>query len=244
MCTVSFISTSSKTILTSNRDEQTTRPSAYEPKEEIINDCKIVYPKDPKAGGTWFAVKENGMAAVLLNGAFNKYIPEKKHTVSRGLVLLRIISSVDPISQMSEIDLSLVAPFTLVFYDASNLMEFRWDGTNKYTKELYTESNYIWSSVTLYAEQAVKQREMLFAKFLNGNRQDQIDENSIVDFHLDNDNDFENGFIINRNDQVKTFSITQAVFDDEETVLNHIDLVKNVKNSLALPVNYISRQLL
>lgn len=244
MCTVSFICTGNKTILTSNRDEQTSRPRAYEPKEEIINDYKIVYPKDPKAGGTWFAVKENGMAAVLLNGAFNKYIPDKKHTVSRGLAMLRIISSTDPISQMSEIDLGRVAPFTLIYFDTSNLIEFRWDGNDKYTKELDTESNYIWSSVTLYDEHIVKKRETLFTKYLNETRHDQIDENSIIDFHLDNDNDFENGFIINRNDQVKTFSITQAVFEDKETVLNHIDLAKNVKNSLSLPINFISRQLL
>lgn len=240
MCTVSFISIDSKTIITSNRDEQTSRPTAYEPKEEIINDCKIIYPKDPKAGGTWFAIKENGVAAVLLNGAFKNHIPDKSHTLSRGLILLRILSGTDPVSQLSEISLISVAPFTLVLFNTTRLFEFRWDGSNKYFKELDAMSNYIWSSVTLYAKDAVLQREALFAKFLEG--KSPIDENTIIDFHLDNDNDFENGFIINRNDEVKTFSITQAVFEAEETVLNHIDLVKNIKKSMALPLSYMTKQ--
>lgn len=240
MCTVSFISIGEKTIITSNRDEQTSRNKAYELKEEIINDCKIIYPKDPEAGGTWFAVKESGAAAVLLNGAFKNDIPNKNHTRSRGLILLRILSGTDPVSQLSEISLSSVAPFTLVLFNTTRLIEFCWDGSNKYCKELNAMSNYIWSSMTLYAKNAILQRKALFATFLEGKAL--IDENNIIDFHLDNDNDFENGYVINRNDKVKTFSITQAVFEAEETVLNHIDLVKNIKNSLVLPLNYMTKQ--
>ncbi|MEB8347475.1 NRDE family protein [Flavobacteriaceae bacterium KMM 6898] len=242
MCTVSFISIGNKTIITSNRDEQTTRPKAYEPKEEIINDFKIIYPKDPKAGGTWFAIKENGMAAVLLNGAFKNHIPDEKHTVSRGLILLRIISGTDPISQVSKIDLGSVAPFTIVLFNTKRLIEFRWDGNNKHIKELDARSNYIWSSVTLYAKDAILKREAQFADFLEGSGT--IHEKSIINFHLDNDNDFENGFIINRNDEVKTFSISQAVFEAEEIAFNHLDLVNNINNSMALPINNITKQFL
>lgn len=240
MCTVSFITTGGKTIITSNRDEQTLRPPAFEPKEELINDFKIIYPKDPKAGGTWFAVKESGEAAVLLNGAFKNHIPDKKHTLSRGLIVLRILSETKPVSQLSEICLRSVAPFTLVLFSSQRLMEFRWDGSNKYLKELDARLNYIWSSVTLYARDAVLQREALFGKFLNGKTQ--VNENSIINFHLDNDNDFENGFVINRKNEVKTFSITQAIFETEETVMNHLDLLKNTKNSVALPLKYMTKQ--
>jgi hypothetical protein len=35
----------------------------------------VIYPKDPKAGGTWYVVDENGTVLVLLNGA------EEKHTI-------------------------------------------------------------------------------------------------------------------------------------------------------------------
>ena len=240
MCTVSFISSNNKFILTSNRDEQTSRPTAYEPKEEIINDCKIIYPKDPKAGGTWFAIKENGVAAVLLNGAFKKHIPTGDYRLSRGLLLLQIISDTTPVAQLSKINLRKIEPFTLILFNTSRLMEFRWDGDNRYFKELDTRNNYIWSSVTLYAKDAILQREAQFARFLKGN--DMIHENSIIDFHRCNDGDFENGLVINRNDKVKTFSITQAVFEADEIELNHLDLLKNKKHSIAVPLAYMTNQ--
>jgi hypothetical protein len=51
-----------------------TRPSAIAPKT-IVNGKNVIYPKDPKAGGTWYVVDENGTVLVLLNGA------EEKHTI-------------------------------------------------------------------------------------------------------------------------------------------------------------------
>jgi hypothetical protein len=51
-----------------------TRPSAIALK--LYCKCKnVIYPKDPKAGGTWYVVDENGTVLVLLNGA------EEKHTI-------------------------------------------------------------------------------------------------------------------------------------------------------------------
>ncbi len=240
MCTVSFISINNKFIITSNRDEQTSRPTAYEPKEEIINDCKIIYPKDPKAGGTWFSVKENGMVVVLLNGAFKKHIPTGSYSRSRGLFLLDIISNANPFLQLTKIDLTTIEPFTLVLFDMEKLIEFRWDGNNKYFKELDAKCNYIWSSATLYSKEAAMQRETLFANFIATN--ENIDEKTIIDFHMYNDGDFENGLVINRNDKVKTFSITQAVFEANEIVLNHLDLLKNKKHSIAVPLAYMTNQ--
>jgi hypothetical protein len=46
-----------------------TRPSAIAPKNYTVNGKNVIYPKDPKAGGTWYVVDENGTVLVLLNGA-------------------------------------------------------------------------------------------------------------------------------------------------------------------------------
>ncbi len=73
MCTVSFVSSNDKIIITSNRDEKVIRPSAIEPKNYSINNKDIIFPKDPKAGGTWYAIDENGTVLVLLNGASEKH---------------------------------------------------------------------------------------------------------------------------------------------------------------------------
>ena len=73
MCTVSFVSVNGHIIITSNRDENIQRPTAAAPDFEMQGQKKIIFPKDAKAGGTWFAACSNGAVAVLLNGAFEKH---------------------------------------------------------------------------------------------------------------------------------------------------------------------------
>ena len=105
----------------------------------------------------------------------------------------------------------------------------RWDGKSKHWKTLDAHGNYIWSSVTLYDEKTTRQREHLFNEFLKEKKW--LNENSIVDFHMGYDNDFENSFVIDRSDGLKTVSITQAVFNEEELGLSHIDLIDDTETS-------------
>lgn len=223
MCTVSFISHDNTYFITSNRDEHASRPIALHPKEDRINNLKVIYPKDPKGGGTWFAIREDGVALVLLNGAFQKHIPGKKYAMSRGRVLLHIIAESNPEAQFGKMDLSQIEPFTLIFFDGNHLVELRWDGAAKYRKELEPGGNYIWSSVTLYSEKVVRHREQLFKDFLSKN--EWLNENSIIDFHLNNNDDFENGFVIDRESGLQTLSITQAVMKKDEFDFTHFDLL-------------------
>jgi len=84
MCTVSFIPVGGKLFISSNRDEKRSRKIALPPAQYEYNELKFVFPKDADAGGTWIAVKENGDAAVLLNGAFINHIAEPPYRKSRG----------------------------------------------------------------------------------------------------------------------------------------------------------------
>lgn len=225
MCTVSFVPSGKRYIITSNRDEHISRPLAYAPQEETIGSVKVLFPKDPKAGGTWFALNENGAAAVLLNGAFAKHIPNGNYAKSRGLVLLDIIGAENPQSKLWEMDLHAIEPFTVVLFH-SNLLEFRWDGGQKYFRPLDKSKKHIWSSVTLYDDTVIGHRAALFHQFVDGT--DPIEASDVVDFHTNNHEDFENGFVIDRKTGLKTFSITQAILDQEETnLLRHIDLLND-----------------
>lgn len=241
MCTVSFISQNNKYTITSNRDEHTSRPSSFEPKEDIVNGCKLVYPKDPKAGGTWFAINENGTIGVLLNGAFEKHISQGSYARSRGLILLDIISSNSPMAHIEQIDLQNIEPFTLVLFENYTLVQFRWDGSKKDIKPLDKNQNHIWSSATLYSKEITTHRESLFRTFLESN--DAIDAAAIVNFHSTNNEDYENGFIIDRSTGLKTFSVTQAVIDKNEIVLDHFDLLQDKKHSIVLSPNHLLDQL-
>lgn len=226
MCTVSFISSGGQRFITSNRDEHIDRPMALRPQEETIGSVKVLFPKDPKAGGTWFAINENGSVAVLLNGGFVGHPPNGKYERSRGLVLLDIVVSDNPLALLQEIDLLRIEPFTLVLYTAE-LLEFRWDGHQKYFRPLNKDKSYIWSSSTLYQDKVIEHRQTLFKKFVKGNSF--ITSQDVVDFHSNNHDDFENGFIINRASGLKTFSVTQAILNKEsEVVMRHFDLLNKV----------------
>ena len=224
MCTVSFISSGDKYFITSNRDEHISRPLAFEPKEEVINSTKVLFPKDPLAGGTWFAANENGVVTVLLNGAFVRHTREKSYARSRGLVLLDIVSALEPLSMLQKMELYNIEPFTLVLFD-TQLLEFRWDGNQKYFKYLDLAKNYIWSSVTLYDDPVIARRASLFDEFLRTHSN--IEASHVVDFHSNNHKDNENGFIIDRKTGLKTFSVTQAILEEKDIKMRHLDLLND-----------------
>jgi len=240
MCTVSFISAGNKKIITSNRDENILRPTAAAPMAEIINGQKIIFPKDAKAGGTWFAASEWGVVSVLLNGALVKHIPVPPYRKSRGLILLDIIAAADPLTSFAGIDLQNIEPFTVVHYMPGQLFELRWDGNKKYEKELDDSGNYIWSSATLYNEEVVAYRKDLFDRFMETTATPSPDD--VHRFHAHNNNDEENGFVINRGTGLKTFSITQAVTTQDKINFKHSDLLqdKTFEETIQLPHSLIN----
>ena len=241
MCTVSFVAHADSFIITSNRDEHIARPLAYEPREEIINKRKIIYPKDPKAGGSWFALNEDHVTTVLLNGAFRRHKSNGNYRKSRGLILLDIVSSSRPKDQLRTIKLTDIEPFTMVFWQEPILIEFRWDGRRRYIKELNPTAYHIWSSTTLYSPEVIEYRSDLFNQFMKlpGEKNDQ----KLFEFHSGNSKDQENGFVINRKSGLKTFSITQAVIREEKATLMHKDLLNNKDHLLTINSNKLLNQI-
>ncbi|MEM9361034.1 MAG: NRDE family protein [Bacteroidota bacterium] len=238
MCTVSFIASGGNYFITSNRDEHVSRPTAFEPKKELVNNMEIVFPKDPKAGGTWFAINELGYVGVLLNGAFKRHKSVGNYRKSRGLVLLEIMSKESPENYVNEIDLKGIEPFTLVLLQQDKLMELRWDESEKHSKLLSTANSYIWSSSTLYDEDAIQHRASLFSSFMENTTN--LNPENIVDFHSNNHSDFENGFIIDRETGLKTFSVTQAILQGDDTSLHHFDLLNNKKSMISFSTDQLT----
>ncbi|MGV1012208.1 MAG: NRDE family protein [Flavobacterium sp.] len=223
MCTVSFVFANGKTIITSNRDEKVLRPSAIEPQKYSINHKEIYFPKDQKAGGTWYAVSENGTVLVLLNGAEEKHQLKTFYRKSRGLIVLDIISSNNQIAFWDSLDLSDIEPFTLVLFQDSKLYQLRWNEIAKETLSLNVTQNHIWSSSTLYSKEIRDKRTNWFNEFLEDNLQ--INEQELFNFHRHTEEENqEYGLVINRNDSLKTLSITQTVIENNKVVLSHHDL--------------------
>ncbi|MFE3868469.1 NRDE family protein [Flavobacterium sp. LS2P90] len=224
MCTVSFVSSNGKTIITSNRDEKVIRPNAVPPKNYTINGKNIIFPKDPKAGGTWFVVDTDGTVLVLLNGADEKHKVELPYRKSRGLIVVDIISSLSPKNFWEEIDLENIEPFTLVLFQNNALFQLRWNGIQKETTPLDIHKNHVWSSSTLYSRAIREKRSDWFYTFLEKNPQNS--ETEMLRFHryTEQENQ-ENGLVINRNDEMKTLSITQSVIEQNKVDILHYDLI-------------------
>lgn len=224
MCTVSYINNNGVVVITSNRDERVIRPGAILPKSYYHNNKNIMYPKDSKAGGTWFAVDEYGNVLVLLNGGIGKHDPVFPYRKSRGLIALDIISADSAIDIWEQINLENIEPFTLILYQKSKLYELIWDGFVKRTTPLNEAQSYIWSSVTLYSSEIRKERAYWFVNFLRNT--DEVSASKIFDFHrYTKPYDSENGLIINRENTIKTLSITQTVIEQNKGTMRHYDLV-------------------
>lgn len=224
MCTVSFVNANGKIIITSNRDEKTLRPNAVEPKNYFVNNKKIIFPKDKKAGGTWFAIDEHSTVVVLLNGADEKHILKESYQKSRGLIVLELISSESAIEEWKNIVLENIEPFTVVLFENQKLYQLRWNEIQKSTIELDTNQNHVWSSSTLYSKEIREKRANWFYAFLD--TQPKVSADELFNFHrYTEEENREHGLVINRNDILKTVSITQTVIEKNKVEIHYNDLI-------------------
>ena len=224
MCTVSFVNANGKIIITSNRDEKTLRPNAIEPKNYLINNKKIIFPKDKKAGGTWYAINENSTVLVLLNGADEKHILKESYRKSRGLIVLELISSESVLAVWNAIDLDTIEPFTLVLFENKKLYQLRWNEIEKSALELDTAQSHIWSSSTLYSKEIREKRANWFYNFLD--TKPEVNAEELFNFHRYTEaENTEHGLVINRNDSLKTLSITQTVIEKNKVAIHYNDLI-------------------
>ncbi|WP_439555839.1 NRDE family protein [Dyadobacter sp.] len=225
MCTVTYVRHGECTILTSNRDEHKNRPAAIHPEPYVIGNKELTFPKDPLGGGSWFAIDGNTTIGVLLNGAADRHISQPFYRKSRGLVLLDIIAAKSPVASWAKYDLNEIEPFTIILSLGDQLYQLRWDGLQKETQELSVNAHYIWSSSTLYAPEVRQERELWFRDFMEENPQPGPEDMRFFHSNTARDNR-ENGLVINRNDIMKTFSITQAVTLRDKTEMFHRDLLQ------------------
>lgn len=226
MCTVTYIPTKDKYFISSNRDEKYSREQATEPAVHKINQQKLIFPKDGDAGGSWIALHENGNAAVLLNGAFEKHLAMPTYRKSRGQIFLDTIADKRPSTYFHELNLEQIEPFTLILLEKDNLYECRWDGYDKHSQQLKKHRPYIWSSATLYEKNIVEKREQWFASFLN--RNPHPTQKDILEFHqFTGDGDRNNDLLMEREGIYTTVSITSMLLTGDRGIMKYLDLKNN-----------------
>lgn len=225
MCTVSFIPTSSGFILTSNRDEKSTRAKAIFPSTYASNSGEITFPKDGLAGGTWIALAPNKMIC-LLNGAFEKHSPNPPYRHSRGKVVLDAFDAPRFSDFIENYNFENIEPHTLVLIEFDkevSLCVTRWDGNDLHLQKLDEKSPHIWSSSTLYSKETILEREQLFQYWLQNNTQN---PENILEFHNTTElEDSKNNLRMKREGNMQTISISQVVCENKKANIQYIDLL-------------------
>lgn len=233
MCTVTFIPVKETIYITSNRDEKNWRSPALPPAIYQFNSGNILFPKDSFAGGTWIAFHESGRAIVFLNGAWIGHAPGRNYARSRGLVLLELIDSPDPVSLFSRMNFDQIEPFTAIIYNRGKLDECRWDGIRKHTKSIDAGIPQIWSSATLYSPEMVMRRDQWFKIWQK--KYQRPSQEDILNFHRDNsDGAPKYDLLMNRNELVYTVSITSIAVNPEKVIMIYHDLKTNFKATQSL----------
>lgn len=224
MCTVTFLPTSNYNfILTSNRDEQSSRET-YAPKKYIEDGVEILMPKDKIAGGTWIGVSATNRLVCVLNGAFTKHTRKVPYKKSRGVIAKEILKAPNFEMVIAEMDLNNIEPFTLVIADWNTnnlrLFELIWDAQTKHFNKLKIEPK-IWSSATLYADDAKELRKQWFNNWKATN---QISKEAILNFHHSEIGNKEQSILMKRS-YVETVSITCVEKNNTTVKMDYEDVV-------------------
>jgi len=132
MCTLAWGKTSDGLWVCFNRDEQRSRPLAEPPGLHQGSHHSLIYAKDPRGGGTWFAASTGGFAIALLNRYPKGNENIKQGVYSRGKLVLDLADSISAeaaFDRFGRKDLSQYAPFFLFILGLDIVRTCAWDGS-------------------------------------------------------------------------------------------------------------------
>jgi hypothetical protein len=225
MCTVTYIPQAlGGFIVTHNRDEKTTRPTAAEPATTLIGRHQVSFPQDPQGQGTWIAASDERVVC-LLNGAYAPFEPEDSYRHSRGLVVLDVFKYRSEAAFATQYNFSGLAPFTLIIAGPGSLHEIRWTGARLHQTPLRASLPAIWSSATLYTPAMQRAREGWLAQWLQ--YKPLATPADLMHFHEEaGDGDLDTNLVMQRGELYRTVSITQVVYSDAKAVMHYQNITE------------------
>lgn len=207
MCLVSFVPYENEGfILSSNRDESPLR-ALSQIREETINEQKLLFPLDSK-GGSWIFASQKDICICLLNGAQEKHKHTPPYRMSRGIMLKHFFTFQNTHAFINEFNFEGIEPFTLIVIEKALLFEIYWNEKKIECNELDFKSHHIWSSAPLYPSEYKEKRQKWFEDDFFA--LDRPTPEAIREIHLSGgSHDKEYGFIMNRQNRVRTVSFSQ-----------------------------------
>lgn len=209
MCTFSLLPTHDGLLVTSNRDEQLSRPDSKPPQQVQLGDKQVLYSADGLAKGTWFAVDTLGRFSVLLNGAFERHIPKEQYRKSRGLVMLDLLAEKHFVKGFEDMALDQIEPFQIIHGNLNEAFQLVWDGEQKHLNSISTKEPSLFCSATLYSHSQQSAIKNQYHSQLSSLPQTDVD---MMELHYTPQT--QGGLRLQR-DNVCTTSISQAALSKE-----------------------------
>lgn len=235
MCTVTYLPQPGGFVLTHNRDEAPLRsPKALA--RVPYEWCDLLFPRDTLAGGTWIAAADNGRAACLLNGAFERHQRSLPYRRSRGLVFLDSFSYANPADFAAQYNFEGIEPFTWLSFGTESVLEMRWDGHDTHLIKRPADQAWFWCSATLYDASVRLLREKVFRDWLDQTPQPPAPE-AVLQLHQTGSiGDPEQDFVMNREGRVQTVSITQLVRRKDQWQMEYFDLLSGATDQQVMQI--------
>ena len=230
MCTLTYLpNTKNGRVITANRDESPSRKASVLSEYRNSNGIKYFIAKEPLRGGTNVAISPGKRMSVLLNGAFEPHRMGGEYLKSRGILLLESLEFQDSFHLADNTPFTGIEPFTLIDFQ-ENVKEIRWDGKKLHQKTIRQDIPHIWASAQLYSKDTLRKRELWFSELL----QKSPDGEDVLKFHFEGgDGDPENDLVMNRDNLVRTVSITQMRERLGKGSIHHYDLLENQEQHIS-----------
>lgn len=238
MCTVTYLPARNGFTLTHNRDEAPSRSLYSIEQVQTKGGDILLFPRDAAAGGTWIVTAQSGKTACLLNGAFVLHKRTPPYRRSRGLMVLDFFDFENPDDFFEHYDLEGIEPFTFLFFHENIVEELRWDGSNRFRKNLPAHAAHFWCSATLYPAAMQVEREQVFRQWLSSWKpKTSPDPRALMKLHLSGSvGDPEYDYVMKRGGRVQTVSITQVVCRKKISRMRYFDLLEGNRDERLVSV--------
>jgi hypothetical protein len=233
MCTLTYVKRQDGYIVTANRDESPNRSADHLSQYNNKRGEHFYMAREPLHGGTNLVVGVKGRILVLLNGAFEAHAFGGSYKRSRGLMVLDSLEYPSIQEFVASYDFDGLEPFTMVEF-FGKISEIRWDGKALHGATFDDTHHHIWASAQLYSREAIEKRQRWFRTFLEA-RKGEVEPEAIFEFHRSGgDGDMNNDMVMNRQNLVRTVSISQFAHTKERTFVSHLNLLNNSTYEISL----------
>ncbi len=234
MCTVTWRREGRRFEIFFNRDELRTRPPAMPPALADVRPFRYVAPIDGRAGGSWLAANERGLAVGVLNFYDGQAAPPPAQSRSRGRLVVDQMAHTDVETLRREIrttDLARYPAFILFALDPAQSVLFHWNGRDL-REEAPAEPHRPLTTSSFDTPNVVSARRARYAALVGAG---EPTADALARFHRDRDARGGAYSVWMERDDARTVSFSRLLVDDRAVTFCYNESGSPVGHQAVLP---------